>query len=199
MADSKSNKMKEKNKTIIYTIGHSTHTMEDFLEMLKSFEIESLVDVRSMPGSNKFPQFNKENLMKVLPENGIEYRHMTQLGGRRKTHKDSKNTRWRNASFRSYADYMETDEFKTGIAELTQLAKTKTTAYMCAEAVWWRCHRSMISDYLKLIDWNVEHIMGIGKVTEHSYTQPARIEKGELCYYDENPEDKELVNSDKTN
>ena len=95
----------------IYTIGHSTHTLEEFIEMLQSFEIQHLVDIRGLPGSNKYPQFNKENLEVVLPEIGIAYTHLTLLGGRRKVHKDSKNTRWHNESFRAYADYMETYDF----------------------------------------------------------------------------------------
>src|SRR6185295_15133970 len=108
--------------------------------------------------------------------------HFKNLGGRRKADPDSKNTGWRHAAFRGYADYMETNAFKYGIKELTKNASQQRTAYMCSEAVWWRCHRSMISDYLKLQGWEIIHIMGIGKAERHPYTEPARIVNGELSY-----------------
>lgn len=177
--------MKNSSKHIIYTIGHSTHSLEDFLAMLQSFDIQLLVDIRSLPGSRKFPQFDKENLQVSLLENVIQYVHFSDLGGRRKIHKDSKNNRWRNASFRAYADYMETDTFKNAIQKLELLALEQPTAYMCSEAVWWRCHRSMVSDYLKAKGWTVLHIMAIGKAEEHTYTSPARIVNGEVVYSDE--------------
>jgi uncharacterized protein (DUF488 family) len=166
----------------IYTIGHSTHSLHTFLAMLHSFDIKLLVDIRSLPGSRKFPQFNKENLELSLPESGIAYKHKLDLGGRRKVKKDSHNTTWRNASFRGYADYMETDAFADAVANLEELATEQRTVYMCAEAVWWRCHRSMVSDYLKVRGWTVLHIMGIGKIQEHTYTSPARIVDGNVCY-----------------
>ena len=169
----------------IWTIGHSTHPLDELVEMLKSFHIDVVADVRSYPGSRKFPQFNKENLMHSLPENGIKYIHIKTLGGRRKVNPDSKHTVWRNAAFRGYADYMDTEDFKIGIAELIQLADEKKVAYMCSEAVWWRCHRSMISDYLKTHGWTVMHIMGIGKADEHPYTAPAEVVDGELIYPEE--------------
>ena len=150
--------------------------------MLHSFNIERVVDVRSFPGSRKFPQFNKEALEMSLPENKIEYTHLKKLGGRRKVDPQSKNTSWRHADFRGYADYMETDSFAEGIRELIEIALQERIAYMCSEAVWWRCHRSMVSDYLKADGWNVQHIMQIGKSTEHPYTQPARVVDGELTY-----------------
>lgn len=171
--------------TTIYTIGHSTHSMDEFLAMLQSFGIKTLVDIRSMPGSRKFPQFNKENLKISMEEAGIQYIHQSDLGGRRKIKKDSKNTRWNHPSFRSYADYMETEEFKNAIIKLEQTAIEQPTAYMCSEAVWWRCHRSMVSDYLKAKDWTVLHIMAIGKVQEHRYTAPARIVDGKVIYTEE--------------
>lgn len=177
--------MKKTETHTIYTIGHSTHTMAEFLAMLQSFDIKVLVDIRSLPGSRKYPQFNKEALEVSLPENGIIYTHLTDLGGRRKVKKDSKNTRWRNGSFRGYADYMETEAFEKAIAGLEKLAIKKSTAIMCAEAVWWRCHRSMVSDYLKVKGWTVLHIMAAGKVQEHEYTQPAKIIDGTLSYADE--------------
>ncbi len=179
--------MKEATK-IIYTIGHSTHTMEEFISMLKSVGVKQLVDIRGLPGSRKFPQFDQENMEKVLPENGIQYMYLKDLGGRRKVKKDSKNTRWRNDSFRGYADYMETDSFKNAIVELEKIALQQPTAYMCAEAVWWRCHRSMVSDDLKAKGWTVLHIMGIGKTEEHPYTSPARIVDGAVCYTEDDEE-----------
>ena len=171
--------MKEK---IIYTIGHSTHTLEEFVAMLKSFNIELLADIRNFPGSRKFPHFNKENLPASLTENNIEYIHLKNLGGRRKVNPESCNTGWRVAAFRGYADYMETESFKKAIKELEQIASEKRAAYMCAEAVWWRCHRSLVSDYLKHNGWTVLHIMGVNKSTEHPYTAPAKIMNGKLNY-----------------
>jgi uncharacterized protein (DUF488 family) len=179
--------MKEENKTI-WTIGHSTRPFEEFVAMLHSFNIELVADIRSFPGSRKFPQYNKETLAVTLPQNNIQYIHLKSLGGRRKEKPDSKNTAWRNAAFRGYADYMETASFKEGIAELEKIALKQRTAYMCSEAVWWRCHRSMVSDYLKLNGWNVMHIMGIGKEETHPYTSPARIINGELSYESESKE-----------
>ena len=173
--------MKELKK-IVWTIGHSTRTFEEFIEMLRSFQIEMVADIRSYPGSRKFPQFNKESLQITLPENDIQYIHLKKLGGRRKANSDSKNTTWRHLAFRAYADYMQTNDFKEGIKELEDIALKKRTAYMCSEAVWWRCHRSMVSDYLKAHDWKVMHIMAVGKKQEHPYTAPARIENGELTY-----------------
>lgn len=156
--------------------------LEEFIAMLKSFNIELLADIRSFPGSRKFPHFNKENLPASLAENNIEYIHLKNLGGRRKVNPDSCNTGWRVAAFRGYADYMETESFKKAIHELEQIASTKRVAYMCAEAVWWRCHRSLVSDYLKNEGWTVLHIMGVGKSTEHPYTAPAKIMNGKLNY-----------------
>src|SRR5438270_1502217 len=117
--------------------------------MLKSFKIDVLADVRSFPGSRRYPHFNKENLKESLPAAKLEYIHSPELGGRRRARPDSLNVAWRNESFRGYADFMETKEFKEGIARLLKIATRKRTAIMCSEAVWWRCHRSLISDYLK--------------------------------------------------
>ena len=173
--------MEKENKTI-WTIGHSTRSFEEFLEMLHSFSIKLIADVRSYPGSRRFPQFNKEALEVSLPQDNIQYAHLKNLGGRRKANPDSKNTGWRHAAFRGYADYMETNAFKDGIIKLANRALEQRTAYLCSEALWWRCHRSMISDYLRLQGWNVMHIMGIGKAEPHSYTEPARIVDGKLNY-----------------
>jgi uncharacterized protein (DUF488 family) len=168
----------------IWTIGHSTRSLEEFIDILHSFDIELLADIRSFPGSRRYPHFNKEAMQRSLPLEKIEYRHFPNLGGRRKTNPDSKNIAWRNLAFRGYADYMETDEFKNAIIELEEFAAIKRTAYMCSEAVWWRCHRSMISDYLKVSGWKVLHIMGLEKSVEHPYTSPAHEKQGKL-FYDE--------------
>ena len=169
--------------TAIWTIGHSTRDITSFIDLVSANDIEAIADVRSLPGSRKFPQFNAEELAISLPERGIEYIPFKQLGGRRKARKDSPNTVWRHPAFRGYADYMETSDFKEGIAELLRLAEQKRAAIMCSEAVWWRCHRSMISDYLKSIDVTVEHIMD-GKNVIHPYTSAARLLDGRLVYGD---------------
>lgn len=141
-----------------------------------------LVDVRHYPGSRKFPQFNKDSLEISLPENGVEYTHLIDLGGRRKPEPNSKNDAWRLDSFKGYADYMETEQFQQSLKTLKEIASEKRTAIMCAEAVWWSCHRSLISDILKVDGWKVMHIMGENKATEHPYTAPANVIDGKLNY-----------------
>jgi uncharacterized protein (DUF488 family) len=174
--------MMKKESKIIWTIGHSTRSLEEFVAMLHSSKIKLIADIRNYPGSRKYPQFNKEALEIFLQQNNIEYIHLKKLGGRRKPNPNSKNTSWRNLAFRGYADYMETTDFKTEIKNLERMALKQPTAYMCSEAVWWRCHRAMISDYLKVQGWKVMHIMGIGKESEHPYTAPAKIVNEELSY-----------------
>src|SRR5690606_10997000 len=137
------------------------------MTMLQSVAIKNLVDIRRLPGSRKFPQFDQENLEISLKEKGIHYLHLKELGGRRTVQKDSRNNRWHNASFRGYADYMETEDLERAIIQLEAIALKHPTAYMCAEAVWWRCHRSMVSDYLKAKGWSVLHIIAAGKIEEH--------------------------------
>ena len=166
----------------IYTIGHSTHPINEFVEILKSFQIELVADVRCFPGSRKYPQFNKEALEVSLSQNKILYLHLKNLGGRRKVNPESKNTIWQHPSFRAYADFMETETFLEGIKELEQIASKQCVAYMCSETLWWRCHRAMVSDYLKASGWKVMHIMGLRKAQEHPYTQPAKIINGALSY-----------------
>jgi uncharacterized protein (DUF488 family) len=166
----------------IWTIGHSTRPLKEFIDLLRENKIKVLADVRSYPGSKRFPHFNKENLAASLAEENITYVHIPLLGGRRKAQPDSVNTAWKNEAFRGYADYMETDDFKKGIHELLKEARKKNTAYMCSEAVWWRCHRSLISDYLKANGWEVIHIMGDQKTTIHPYTTVAAIKDGRLSY-----------------
>ena len=174
--------MKEAGKKIIWTIGHSTRSMDEFLALLHSFNIQLVADIRSYPGSRRYPQFNKEALAISLPKNNIEYIHLKELGGRRKAEPHSANTAWRNEAFRGFADHMEAEDFKKGIDELQKLADKERTACMCSESVWWRCHRSMISDHLKSIGWTVLHIMDKDKAEEHPYTSPARIVHGKLTY-----------------
>lgn len=166
----------------IWTIGHSSRSFEEFTDLLKNFEIELLVDVRHYPGSRKFPHFNKDFLQQQLPKTGIEYEHLVDLGGRRKVQPDSKNDAWRLDSFRGYADYMETDAFKKALEDLKSFAEKKRTAMMCSEAVWWSCHRSLISDILKVQGWEVLHIMNPKTAQEHPFTAPATVKNGKLDY-----------------
>lgn len=166
----------------IWTIGHSTHSAEEFNHILNVHEIAVLVDVRSFPGSRRYPQFNKEHLKESLAAVGIRYQHSSALGGRRRANPKSKNVAWKNASFRAYADHLETDEFKQGVKELLEVAATETTAVMCAEALWWRCHRSLIADYLKSLGWEVLHIASENQAEVHPYTSAARIVEGRLSY-----------------
>jgi len=167
----------------IWTIGHSTRAIDVFVSLLRENGIKALADVRMYPGSRRYPQFGREPLGNSLREAGILYEHFPELGGRRKPKPDSKNNAWRNEMFRGYADYMETEEFRNGIARLRGLAKkTGPTAIMCAEAVWWRCHRSLISDYLKASGDEVLHILDRNKVEPHAFTSAATIVNGELSY-----------------
>jgi uncharacterized protein (DUF488 family) len=166
----------------IWTIGHSTHPLTEFVAMLQSFQVELVADIRSYPGSKRYPHFNIEALRVSLPAEGIGYTHFKDLGGRRPARPDSHNTGWRHAAFRGYADYMETPPFHKAIRELEKLASAQRVAYMCSEAVWWSCHRSLVSDWFKHAGWRVMHIMGIGKSQEHPYTAPARIVGDKLVY-----------------
>lgn len=166
----------------IWTIGHSTRPDDEFRQILLAHQIESLVDVRTYPTSRRFPQFNKSVLTESLRSIGLQYLHEPRLGGRRTPRKDSHNTAWQNAQFRGYADHMETDEFKTAIKELLELAARSRTTVMCAEAVWWRCHRSLIADWLKAEGHVVEHIINEKKTEEHPFTSVARIVDKKLSY-----------------
>src|SRR6267154_1917290 len=184
----------------IWTIGHSTRTIDEFISLLKENEIKLLVDVRAFPGSKRYPQFNKDALAESLSAHRIRYEHFPELGGKRKSKPGSRNTAWRNASFRGYADYMETEQFQKGVERLLTFARSDglgsrrnqrdggeavipcAVAIMCAEAVWWRCHRSLIADYLKARGVEVLDILGANKVEPHPYTSAARIVNGELSY-----------------
>jgi uncharacterized protein (DUF488 family) len=167
----------------IWTIGHSTRTIDEFISLLKENQIKLLVDVRTWPGSKRYPQFKKEALAKSLSASRIRYKHLPELGGKRRANPDSRNTAWRNASFRGYADHMETEQFQEGIERLLDVAaESGATAIMCAEAVWWRCHRSLIADYLKARGFEVMHILSANEIEPHPYTSAARIVDGKLSY-----------------
>jgi uncharacterized protein (DUF488 family) len=166
----------------IWTVGHSTRSAEEFKEIILAHQVEALVDVRSFPGSRRYPHFNKPELSRHLDSSGILYLHVPELGGRRRPSPASKNTAWQNASFRAYADHMESEEFHKGIEILLELSQTKQTAVMCAEALWWRCHRSLIADFLKANGVEVIHIIDARKIEIHPYTSVARIIEGRLSY-----------------
>ncbi len=167
----------------IWTIGHSTRKIDIFISLLEDNGIKLLADVRSWPGSKRYPQFNKEALAESLNAHGIRYEHFPGLGGRRKPNPDSRNTAWRNVSFRGYADYMETKEFHKGVERLLDLAReTGPVAIMCAEALWWRCHRSLIADYLKVRGIEVVHIVDANKIELHPFTSAAHLIDGALSY-----------------
>lgn len=175
----------EKGKRIkrtLYTIGHSTRSIEEFIALLKAAQVELLADVRRFPGSRRHPQFGQAAVAQSLAKAGIEYRHFPDLGGRRSARKDSPNTAWRNAAFRGYADYMMSEAFHDAVDRLIELASHKCTAIMCAEALWWQCHRGLIADYLKAAGHKVIHLVGAGKTEEHPYTSAARIVNGQLSY-----------------
>ncbi|HEX5418988.1 MAG TPA: DUF488 domain-containing protein [Gammaproteobacteria bacterium] len=166
----------------IYTIGHSTHPIEEFLAMLRHFGIEVLADIRTVPQSRHNPQFGQESLRQSLQGAGLEYVHMKNLGGLRSTTKDSLNTGWRNKSFRGFADYMQTAEFGQGLDELIETAARKTTVIMCAEAVPWRCHRSLVGDALLVRGVEVIDIMGEEKSRPHTLTPFAKVEGTAITY-----------------
>jgi uncharacterized protein (DUF488 family) len=166
----------------IWTIGHSTRPIQAFIALLQSQQIELVIDVRRFPGSRMHPQFNSAPLATSLAEAGIAYRSAPELGGRRTPRRDSRNTAWRTASFRGYADYMETAEFSAALERLVADAARQRTAVMCAEAVWWQCHRSLIADALKAHGVEVLHILDGPKIAEHPYTAAARIVDGRLEY-----------------
>ncbi len=164
------------------TVGHSNRSIEEFLRLLAVHGVDLLVDVRTVPRSRHNPQFNRETLPGALAGAGIEYLHMPGLGGLRRARKDSPNTAWRNASFRGYADYMQTPEFAASVEELMKHAEGRRAAVMCAEAVPWRCHRSLIADALTARGVPVEHIMSATKVDTHKLTSFAQVEGTQVMY-----------------
>lgn len=166
----------------LWTIGHSNRSFEEFADILQSGEIKLVVDVRRFPGSKKHPHFGQDQLPGLLKEHGIDYLHLPELGGRRPVLPDSPNTAWRNKSFQGYADHMASAEFRDGLDRLLAAAREQRVAFMCSEAVWWRCHRGLIADRLKADGHMVLHLMSKTKQQEHPYTSAASISDGELSY-----------------
>jgi len=174
--------MTPKIKRKIFTIGHSNLSFEDFLKLLKANSIECVVDVRSLPNSRHNPQFSQKTLEESLGKNNTKYIHIKKLGGRKKTKDNSSNMGWENISFRGYADYMSTPEFEEGLNELQEIAGSKLTAIMCAEAKIWQCHRMLISDALMVQKWKVYHIKSAGKPLLHKITPFLRVRRGKIIY-----------------
>ncbi len=167
----------------VYTMGFSNRSWEETAAILTGFGIERLVDIRTLPGSRYAPQYNQENLLQALPAINIEYIHLRQLGGLRKPKKgDSTNAAWKNASFRAYADYMQAPEFGEALEELIRLFKEKLTVYVCTEAVFWRCHRSLVSDALAVRGYRPGHIFTATKCEPHRLTPFARVEGSQITY-----------------
>ncbi|MFP5374944.1 MAG: DUF488 family protein [Gammaproteobacteria bacterium] len=166
----------------LWTIGHSTRTWEAFVEMLGDAGIATLVDVRRFPGSRRNPWFSGEAMASALADAGIGYRHLPDLGGRRTPRPGSANDAWRNPGFRGYADYMETAPWRRAADALETLARAAPTAIMCAEAMWWQCHRGLIADRFKAGGWEVLHLLAPGRCEPHPYTGAARIVDGRLTY-----------------
>ena len=173
----------------IWTIGHSTRPIEEFIELLRINAIDVIADVRRFPASRRYPQYNEAELRSALEAAGIGYLWLPSLGGRRQPLPNSPNDAWRNDAFRGYADHIATEEFASGLFELLGVAEGTPTAVMCSEAVWWRCHRRLIADVLTSIDIEVMHIMDSTTTTRHRYTSPARIVDGVLTYSGEASED----------
>ena len=166
----------------IWTIGHSTRSLEEFIDLLSGHGIDFLADVRRLPGSRRFPHFDRETLEPALGARGIDYHHLPQLGGRRRPAPDSVNLGWRNTAFRGYADYMQTPPWCEGLAELLALADRRALAMMCSEAVPWRCHRSLIADALTIRGIEVLDILGNGPAKPHRLTPFARVDGDRLTY-----------------
>ncbi len=179
----------------VYTIGHSTHPIDEFIKILQAYEIRLVVDVRIVPTSRHNPQFNQEELQQELQEHGIGYVHLKELGGHRRTSKSSINIAWRNLSFRGYADYMQSGEFRAGIEQLIRLAQTQRTVIMCSEAVPWRCHRSLIGDALLARGFQVVDIMAENSARPHKLTPWAKVD-GVSITYPEISQESEAVDSD---
>lgn len=172
----------------IFSIGHSTHTIEQLIDLLNAHEISMVIDIRTIPKSRHCPQFNQEELKHSLQQVKIGYRHFKELGGLRSSSKDSLNTGWINASFRGFADYMQTEEFEKGIEKLEKIAIKKRCVLMCAEALPWRCHRSLIADALTYRKWKVFHIQSKKTAKRHKKTSFLKIKQGKLFYPNPSPD-----------
>jgi uncharacterized protein (DUF488 family) len=173
----------------IHTVGHSTRSIEEFVRLLKHYGIEQLVDVRTVPRSRRNPQFNKDELERLMPAAGIDYIHMKDLGGLRHPHKDSPNMGWQNDSFRGYADYMQTSEFTHALSRLIELAGLKPTAIMCAEILPWRCHRSLIADALLVRGIDVIEIMSETESRAHKLPAFAKVDGERITYTPDGPDE----------
>lgn len=175
-------KKRRSKSPVVLTIGHSTRTMEAFLQLLRAHGVERVVDIRTIPRSRHNPQFNRDTLPARLRADGIRYVHLAKLGGLRHPQRDSPNTGWRNTSFRGFADYMQTSDFEAGLHRLMNLARQRTSALLCAEAVPWRCHRSLVSDALLVRGIHVEHILSGTRRRAHALTQFARVRGKRITY-----------------
>ena len=173
--------MSDAGTTAIWTIGHSTRSAEDFLVLLDAHGIEQIADIRTVPKSARHPQFNSRELDALLAAHGRVYRHFPALGGLRKPRRDSINTAWRHPSFRGYADHMQTGEFRDAVTALLAFA-SRPTAVMCAEAVWWQCHRRLLADALVARNVTVRHILGAGEAKVHELNEFARVADGSVSY-----------------
>jgi uncharacterized protein (DUF488 family) len=167
---------------VIFTVGHSTRSVEELVEILRAHGVERLVDVRTIPRSRHNPQFNRERLSKAPHNRRLNYRHMKALGGLRRARPDSINTGWRNASFRGFADFMQTPVFRAALQRLVEMATEKPTAIMCAEAVPWRCHRSLIADALVALGYPVRNIMSVTNARPHILNPMARVQGQQVTY-----------------
>lgn len=182
MSDAQPNPPAATPARTIWTIGHSTLTLDAFLALLAQYQLQAVADVRRFPGSRRYPQYAREALRGSLVERGFDYRWLPALGGRRRVVSDSPNTAWRNASFRGYADHLGSAEFAAGLDELLEFSDGQRTTLMCAEVLWWRCHRALISDVLRVRGIEVIHILDAQHAIVHPYTSAARIVHGRLSY-----------------
>jgi uncharacterized protein (DUF488 family) len=165
-----------------FTVGHSTHELDALAALLRRHGVTAVADVRRHPGSRRHPQFASHTLAASLPARGIAYAHLPQLGGRRRPEPGSANDGWEHESFRGYADHLASDEFAKGLAKLEALARERPTAVMCAEGLWWRCHRRLVADVLTVRGWTVCHIAPGGALTEHALPDFARVEGTHITY-----------------
>jgi len=166
----------------IWTVGHSTRSLAELVAVLSAHRVDAVADVRRFPGSRRHPQFSRDTLAAQLASHGIEYHWIERLGGRRAPRADSPNDGWRVDGFRGYADYIDSAEFEAGLAQLIAVAEARRTAYMCAELLWWQCHRRLISDVLVARGWTVLHIATADAASPHKLMPPARLRDGKLSY-----------------
>jgi uncharacterized protein (DUF488 family) len=178
---------KKHKKQTVFTIGHSTRPLSELVQLLRAHGVHRVIDIRTIPRSRHNPQYNRETLGPALRSNGIGYVHLKALGGLRRTKLDSKNVGWHNASFRGFADYMQTTEFEVALARAIKLSKVRPSVLMCAEAVPWRCHRSLVADALAARKFSVEHIMSVTRANQHKLTSFARVRGKKVTYPSDKP------------